>query len=226
MKQRRGSKVLLDFNAAIDFTYGIFRYMVLSKKFKIEYFKANMVRASDAYYKNSVIASKDKNPLKLLLVNDKLGDNVDSVYKDLCTKFEDAILKHSRPTDVLRLTYTWKKAKDCDISCCINCKDTIQYNYLKRIVPNDYPIIVDGYDTTDYDIVIVRDVYDLELYKNLKQPHLCIYLLNIALNYKDNGNLKDEAYAYFPALPKTIDMYTGFSYCLPPLKEEEEKANG
>ena len=42
-----------------------------------------------------------------------------------------------------------------------------KYNYLKRIVPNDYPVIVDGYDTTDYDIVIVRDVYDLELYKNL-----------------------------------------------------------
>ena len=81
---------------------------------------------------------------------------------------------------------------------------------------------MDGYDATDYDEIIVKDIYDLELYKNLKQPHLCIYLLNIGINYKDNGKIRDEAYSYFPALPKTIDMYNGFSYCLPPLIEEEK----
>ena len=70
--------------------------------------------------------------------------------------------------------------------------------------------------------MLVKDIYDLALYKNLKQPHLCIYLLNIGINYKDNGKIRDEAYSYFPALPKTIDMYNGFSYCLPPLIEEEK----
>lgn len=224
MKQKKGNKVLIDFNAVIDFTYGIFRYMIMSKKFKYEYLKPNMVRATDAYYKNSIIALKERNPLSLLLT-DNISNSIDSIYKDLCTKFEDTILKYSKPTDILRLTYTWKKAKDCNISCTINCKNTNQYEYIKKIVPNDYPVILDGYDATDYDEIIVKDIYDLELYKNLKQPHLCIYLLNIGINYKDNGKIRDEAYSYFPALPKTIDMYNGFSYYLPPLIEEEEKDN-
>lgn len=221
MKQKKGNKVLVDFNSIIDFTYGIFRFMIKSKKFKMEYFKQNMVKASDAYYKNSIVGFRERNPLKLLLA-DKAIDSADSIYKDLCTKFEAEILKYSRATDVLKLTYTWKKAKDCDISCVINCKNTYQYNYIKKIVPIDYPVMLDGYDATDYDEIIVKDIYDLEHYKNLKQPHLCIYLLNIGVNYKDNGKIRDEAYSYFPALPKTIDMYSGFSYCLPPLFEEEK----
>ena len=60
MKQKKGNKVLIDFNAIIDFTYGIFRYMIMSKKFKHEYLKPNMIRATDAYYKNSIIALKER----------------------------------------------------------------------------------------------------------------------------------------------------------------------
>ena len=194
--------------------------MIMSKKFKIEYFKPNIVKASDSYYKNAVISFKEKNPLKLLLADNAIS-SADSIYEELYTKYEDEILKYSRPTDILKMTYTWKKAQDCNIQCVINCNSEAQYNYIKKIIPNDYPVLLKDYDATDYDEIIVRDVYDLDNYRNLKQPHLCIYLLNLGINYSDNGKIRDEAYSYFPALPKTIDMYTGFSYCLPPIEEEK-----
>jgi hypothetical protein len=224
MKNKRGNKVLIDFNAAIDFSYGIFKYMITSRKFNHKYFKPNMIKASDAYYINSIIALKERNPLKLLLL-DEYSDSADNMYKELCTSYESTVLKYSRPTDVLKLSYTWKKCKELEIDCVINCKSTIEYDHIKRIVTSEYPITLDNYDATDYDEIIIRDIYDLKRYKNLEQPHLCIYLLNIGVNYKDDGKLKDEAYSYFPALPKTIDMYSGFGYCLPPLTGEEEDTN-
>jgi hypothetical protein len=34
--------------------------------------------------------------------------------------------------------------------------------------------------------------------------------------------LRPGAYAYFPAEPKVIDMYTGYRYCAPPPREEDD----
>ena len=218
---KKGNKVLIDFSAAIDTSYGVFRYLITSKKFKLTYFKDNVIRASDAYYKNMIVSSKEKNPLKLLLTDEYIS-SADEMYNELCTSYKPNVLKYSRTTDILKLTYTWKKGKDLGIECVLNCKDVNEYEYIHKILPNDYPVTLQEYDATNYDEIIIRDVIDLQTYQNLKQPHLCIYLLNIGINYDEHGMLRPEAYSYFPAESKVIDMYTGYRYCVPPPREEDD----
>ena len=210
MEEKTGVKLILDFNACIDTSFGVIKYLKTSKKFDSSYFDENVMRRSDAYIKNRLIASNSINPLTIIF-KEKYYNSIDDIWKELKETSYFYIIMNSIVTDIFRLSMTLIKAKEARIESAINCNNADEVECVSRIF-KDYPILKQEYDMDKFDTLFCMEASDSYKYENLAKPKKALYLGNKATNFKDGKLAPDLVTAYFPCLINAADVYVGYTY--------------
>lgn len=198
--------ILIPFDLVVDLDIGLLK-LVRFEYSNNDYFYKGILQGMDDCLRYSLMTREDPNPLSIAAVNPDDHETLDEFYKQFMEREYTKIMNLSQDTAISDLTKVsgMTSASDRIVRITIMCRSEEEKKLINLRKMNPFRVIVSNpekIDLSQYKALFVRNVYDLDMYRNVEALNL--YIANYGFNL-----VKDPSHSNAPGLP--IDVVAKYS---------------
>lgn len=198
--------ILIPFDLVVDLDMGLLK-LVRFEYNNNDYFYKGILQGMDDCLRYSLMTREDPNPLSIAAVNPDDHETLDEFYKQFMEREYTKIMNLSQDTAISDLTKVsgMTSASDRIVRITIMCRSEEEKKLINLRKMNPFRVIVSSpekIDLSQYKALFVKNVYDLDMYRNVEALNL--YIANYGFNL-----VKDPLRSNAPGLP--IDIVAKYS---------------
>lgn len=198
--------ILIPFDLVVDLDMGLLK-LVRFEYNNNDYFYKGILQGMDDCLRYSLMTREDPNPLSIAATNPDDHETLDEFYKQFMEREYTKIMNLSQDTAISDLTKVsgMTSASDRIVRITIMCRSEEEKKLINLRKMNPFRIIVSSpekIDLSQYKALFVKNVYDLDMYRNVEALNL--YIANYGFNL-----VKDPSRSNAPGLP--IDIVAKYS---------------
>lgn len=198
--------ILIPFDLVVDLDIGLLK-LVRFEYSNNDYFYKGILQGMDDCLRYSLMTREDPNPLSIAAVDPDDHETLDEFYKQFMEREYTKIMNLSQDTAISDLTKVsgMTSASDRIVRITIMCRSEEEKRLINLRKMNPFRVIVSNpekVDLSQYKALFVKNVYDLDMYRNVEALNL--YIANYGFNL-----VKDPSHSNTPGLP--IDIVAKYS---------------
>lgn len=198
--------ILIPFELVIDLDIGLLK-LVRFEYNKNNYFYKSILQGTDDCLRYALMIREDPNPLSIAAVNPDDKESLNEFYKQFMEREYTKILNLSQDTAISDLTKVSSMSNSADriVRITVMCRNEEEKKLINVRKINPFKVIISNpekVDLSQYKALFVKNVYDLDLYRNVEALNL--YIANYGFNL-----IQDPDKSNTPGLP--IDIVAKYS---------------
>lgn len=194
-------EALIPFECIVDIDMGLIKLLKYEYR-NLEYFFPGILDGPDECIEYELIRRKHRNPLVVPTNMEKVDfETLDNWYLQFLEKEYSKIINLSICTDLASMIKVSSHNIDKVIKSTILCNNDMERESIqKRSMDQTRAIVANrkDFDVTPYDVVYLKDVYDISEYKGVFGKS--IYIANYGFNLIDNDQTDDLVLDFDPLM--------------------------
>jgi len=182
---KNSNTILITFDSVFNIHLGLIN--LIKENFNNDKFmNVDLFNNDDEFFKMLLLTTKETNPLKLLLKEDKLNQ-ADSIYNAFMDKEYNNILKNASVTGIYGLILTYLKTGEGLIKPKVLCKNELEQQYINQLNISIPTVIgeLDKIDLSQFSSIFIKDIRDLLKIENLEGKN--IFVLSYLNNFEEDN---------------------------------------